>query len=108
MIVRESRMGRGGRDEERSPETPSPQTGRMEQSERSDSIRELSDSVTRERYDAITEREHHLDLPTAADREQIRDASRAYHLRGSEVDLLERTACFRSVFTDDLRRSGGD
>src|SRR5216683_714181 len=42
------------------------------------------------------------------DREPVRDEARVYHLRGSEVDLLERAACFRSVFTDDLRRASGD
>ena len=31
-----------------------------------------------------------------------------YHLRGSEVDLLERAARFRAVFTDDLKHDSGN
>jgi DNA-binding PadR family transcriptional regulator len=38
----------------------------------------------------------------------VRDEARIYQLRGSEVDLLERAARFRVVFTDDLERDTGD
>jgi hypothetical protein len=38
----------------------------------------------------------------------VRDAARVFHLRGSEVDLLERVAQFRAVFTDDLKHDTGN
>lgn len=101
-------MGRGSRDDERSPETPTPNTDRADGSERLHAIRELPDRLTLERNPDITEREHYLDLPSGLDREPIRGSSHTYHLRGSEVELLERAACFRSVFTDDLRHATGD
>ena len=52
-------------------------------------------------------REHQLTLPSGQRREAIQDG-RLYHLRGSEVDLLERAARYRAVFTDDLERDSGD
>ena len=54
------------------------------------------------------ERDHHLTLPSGRHREPVRDEARIYQLRGSEVDLLERAARFRAVFTDDLERDAGD
>ncbi len=101
-------MGRWGRDEERSPEPPASEPGRADGRERVETIRELPDQLTRDREPGVREREHHLTLPSGPDREPVRDEARVYHLRGSEVDLLERAACFRSVFTDDLRRASGD
>lgn len=101
-------MGRGGRDEERSPERSAPEPGRAAGREPAVTIRELPDKITRDRDRDLREREHHLTLPAGPDREPVRDEARVYHLRGSEVDLLERAACFRSVFTDDLRQASGD
>lgn len=101
-------MGRGGRDDERSPDRPAPEPARADGREPADTIRELPDEITRDRDPDLRAREHHLTLPSGLDREPVRDEARVYHLRGSEVDLLERAACFRSVFTDDLRRASGD
>jgi hypothetical protein len=101
-------MGRWDRDEERSPDPPAPELGRADARDRAVTIRELPDQLTRDRDLDLREREHHLTLPSGLDREAVRDQARVYHLRGSEVDLLERAACFRSVFTDDLERASGD
>jgi hypothetical protein len=101
-------MGRGDRDDDRAPEPTEAREGRTDDRKQPVEIRELPERLTLERDCDTSGREHHLDLPTGPDREQVRDAERTYHLRGSEVDLLERAACFRSVFTDDLRRASGD
>jgi len=101
-------MGRWDRDDERSSEPPAPEQARAERQERAESIRELPEQLTRDRDPDLRARGHHLTLPSGPDRESVRDDARVYHLRGSEVDLLERAACFRSVFTDDLRRASGD
>ena len=101
-------MGRWDRNEERSPEPPVPEPERADARDRAVTIRELPDQLTRDRDPDLREREHHLTLPSGLDREAVRDQARVYHLRGSEVDLLERAACFRSVFTDDLQRASGD
>jgi DNA-binding PadR family transcriptional regulator len=101
-------MGRWDRDDERSSEPPAPEQTRAERQERAESIRELPEQLTRDRDPDLRARGHHLTLPSGPDRESARDDARVYHLRGSEVDLLERAACFRSVFTDDLRRASGD
>jgi hypothetical protein len=53
-------------------------------------------------------REHRLTLPSGPQREPVRDEARVYQLRGSEVDLLERAAQFRAVFTDDLKHDTGN
>lgn len=50
-----------------------------------------------------TSREHALTLPSGSAREPVRDEGRLYHLRGSEVDLLERAGRYRAVFVDDLK-----
>jgi hypothetical protein len=50
-----------------------------------------------------TSREHALTLPSGPSREAVRDEARLYHLRGSEVDLLERAGRYRAVFTDDVQ-----
>jgi DNA-binding PadR family transcriptional regulator len=78
--------------------------------ERQPEIRELPEQLPlRTRDRDLDDREHKLTLPSGANRELVRDEGREYHLRGSEVDLLERAARFRSVFTEDLERaSGGD
>jgi hypothetical protein len=49
-----------------------------------------------------------LTLPAGLERETVRDNGREYHLRGSEVDLLERAGQFRVTFTDDLKQNVGD
>jgi hypothetical protein len=36
------------------------------------------------------------------------DQGRIYHLRGSEVELLERAAQYRVTFTEDLKQDAGD
>jgi len=38
----------------------------------------------------------------------VRDQGRIYHLRGSEVELLERAAQYRVTFTEDLKQDAGD
>jgi hypothetical protein len=53
-------------------------------------------------------REHALTLPSGAAREPVRDEGRVYHLRGSEVDLLERAGRYRAVFTEDLKADFND
>ncbi len=73
-----------------------------------DVVRELRDVEPRRPRDRGHAPEHHLTLPSGRDREHVRDGGRDYRLRGSEVDLLERTARFRSVFTEDLERDAGD
>ena len=53
-------------------------------------ITPLPDRVSpRSRDDLGESREHHLTLPDGREREEVRDSGRVYHLRGSEVDLLE-------------------
>ena len=51
------------------------------------------------------ERGHSLTLPEGRDREVVRDQRRTYHLRGSEVDLLERAGQYRVTFTEDLKQN---
>lgn len=104
-IDSDSLMGRWGRDDERSADGPGPEPGRADVRAHSATIRELPDQLTRDRDPDLREREHHLTLPSGLDREPVPGYGRVYHLRGSEVDLLERAACFRSVFTDDLQRA---
>jgi DNA-binding PadR family transcriptional regulator len=52
--------------------------------------------------------DHQLTLPSGWDRERVRLDASEYRLRGSEVELLERTGRFRAVFTDDLKRAVSD
>jgi hypothetical protein len=67
-------------------------------------ITALPDRVSpRSRDDLGEGREHHLTLPDGREREEVRDGGRVYHLRGSEVDLLERAGRYRVTFTDDLK-----
>jgi hypothetical protein len=69
-------------------------------------IRNLSDRFPPRALDGDRgERDHQLILPSGTHREPVRDDGRTYHLRRSEVDLLERAARFRSVFTRDLERA---
>ena len=53
-------------------------------------------------------REHALTLPSGSPRQPVRDEGRLYHLRGSEVDLLERIGRYRAVFVDDLKAEVND
>lgn len=53
-------------------------------------------------------REHALTLPMGPAREPVRDEARLYHLRGSEVELLERVGRYRAVFMDDLQADAKD
>ena len=55
-----------------------------------------------------TPREHALTLPSGPSREPVRDEARLYHLRGSEVELLERVGRYRAVFIDDLQADAKD
>jgi hypothetical protein len=82
--------------------------------DRSDSVRRESEPRIRALFDRVPlravdrdrgDREHQLTLPSGAHREHVRDEGRTYRLRGSEVDLLERAARFRSVFSEDLQRA---
>src|SRR5689334_7060053 len=52
-------------------------------------------------------REHSLGLPTGPEREAVHLDGRTLHLRGSEVDLLERAARFRITLTADLKADAG-
>ena len=71
-------------------------------------ITPLPDRVSpRSRDDLGEGREHHLTLPDGREREEVRDNGRVYHLRGSEVDLLERAGRYRVTFTDDLKHDSG-
>jgi DNA-binding PadR family transcriptional regulator len=62
----------------------------------------------RSRAETRAHRAHGLTLPEGRHRDEVRHDGRDYRLRGSEVDLLERAAQFRVVFTDDLRAGAGD
>jgi hypothetical protein len=69
----------------------------------------LRDSVSpRSREQIDGDRGHGLTLPEGRDREAVRDQGRTYHLRGSEVELLERAAQYRVTFTEDLKQDAGD
>lgn len=48
------------------------------------------------------------DAARRRERETVRDNGRVYHLRGSEVDLLERAGQYRVTFTDDLKHDSGN
>jgi hypothetical protein len=85
--------------------------GRIEtpRSERELEVTPLADRVApRSRDEPGAERAHTLTLPVNRDREEVRQQGRTYHLRGSEVELIERAAQYRVTFTDDLKHDGGD
>jgi hypothetical protein len=95
----------------------SPDRGPTKSSQRTDAIRHdhapevepLSERVSpRSRGEIDGDRGHGLTLPEGRDREEVRDQGRAYHLRGSEVRLLERAARYRATFTEDLKQDFGD
>lgn len=62
----------------------------------------------RSRGEIDGDREHGLTLPAGRDREEVRDHGRTFHLRGTEVELLERAAQYRVTFTEDLKQDAGD
>ncbi len=107
-------MGRYDYDDVRSHDSPSPSGADRDRAEvarrdHDSRIRSLPDQVRPRTHEIDQgEREHALTLPSGRDREVVRDEARVYHLRASEVDLLERTARFRAVFTDDLKNDSGD
>jgi hypothetical protein len=69
----------------------------------------LRDSVSpRSRAQIDRDLGHGLTLPDRRNREEVRDQGRTYHLRGSEVEVLERAAQYRVTFTEDLKQSSGD
>ncbi len=71
--------------------------------------RGLNDRVSpRSRRQIDSERGSGLTLPEGRNREEVQDQGRTYHLRGSEVALLERAARYRVTFTDELRQDAGD
>ena len=71
-------------------------------------ITPLPDRVSPRTRDEIDGgRGHSLTLPAGREREAVRDQGRTYHLRGSEVDLLERAGQFRVTFTEDLKHDAG-
>jgi hypothetical protein len=104
-------MGRLDRDDIRTPASSSPpdrDRGGVHRRELAPDIRQLPDQRSPPRPDRNRfEREHSLALPSGPDREPVRDQARTYQVRGSEVNLLERAAPFRSVFTADLERVTG-
>jgi hypothetical protein len=72
-------------------------------------ISPLPDRVSPRSREALAEgRAHCLTLPAGQGRETVRDDGRAYHLRGSEVELLERAGQFRVTFTEDLKQAAAD
>jgi hypothetical protein len=99
-------------DDARSPEVPTDRAPERTDTSRHDPelrIAPLPDRVTpRSRDGDDARREHSLTLPVGRERESVRDMGRVYHLRGSEVDLLERAAKYRVTFTDDLKRDSGN
>jgi len=69
----------------------------------------LRDRVSpRSREPIDGDRGHSLTLPEGRDCEEVRDQGRTYHLRGSEVELLERAAQYRVTFTEDLKQDASD
>jgi hypothetical protein len=68
----------------------------------------LSERVSPRSRGEINRRGHRQTLPEGRDREVVRDLGRMYHLRGSEVALLECAARYRVAFTDDLKQAAGD
>jgi hypothetical protein len=100
-------MGRWDSDDARSPEITSERSPERTDTSRHEPelrISPLPERVTpRSRDDQGDGREHSLTLPDGRERETVPDRGRVYHLRGSEVDLLERAAQYRVTFTDDLK-----
>ena len=106
-------MGRWDFDDDaRSPDASAsrePERSDIARHDREPEIRDLPDRLEDRGRDRTERgREHDLTLPEGRDRELVRHDGRDYHLRGSEVDLLERTGRFRVVFTEDLKRDAGD
>ena len=98
-------------DEARSPRDPTSETRGSETARRDGEphISPLPDRVEqRTRDESDTGRDHALTLPAGRDRELVQHEGRAYRLRGSEVDLLERAGRFRVTFTEDLKQDAGD
>ena len=91
----------GERAKEAEPRTPAkPEAGRA----RVEQLPQRAVARTR----ANDDRDHALTLPRTQHREDVRHGGQVYRLRGSEVDLLERAARYRAVFTDDLVEHSGD
>ena len=106
-------MGRYDFDDARSQGAPSPsgsdRGGDVLRRDHEPQIRPLPDRVQPRTRDVDPgARDHRLTLPAALHREPVRDETRVYQLRGSEVDLLERAARFRAVFTDDLKHDAAN
>jgi hypothetical protein len=103
-------MERWDSDDARSSTPSQPTQSREDPAQRVGAeVRQLSDHSPIRAHDRDRgEREHRLTLPSGPRREAIREGDRIYRLRGSEVDLLERAARFRSVFTEDLKRDSAD
>jgi len=95
-------------DDARLPETTSERSPDRAETSRQDPelrITPLPDRIAaRSRDDQGEGREHSLTLPDEREREVVPDRGRVYHLRGSEVDLLERAAQYRVTFTEDLKQ----
>lgn len=72
-------------------------------------ITPLRDDVSpRSRAEIDGDRGHGLTLPEGRERQDVRHQGRIYHLRGSEVDLLERAAQYRVTFTEDFKQNAAD
>ena len=65
------------------------------------------DVLPRSRTEIDGDHGHGLTLPEGRERQDVRDQGRIYHLRGSEVELLERAARYRVTFTEDLKQDAG-
>jgi hypothetical protein len=81
--------------------------GRGTADHRSVHIERLPDGLSARSVEVDGRREHGLVLPSGLDREAIHLDGRILHLRGSEVDLLERTGRFRVTLTADLKADAG-
>jgi len=110
LLVSEGRRAMGRWDVGDDARTPDPSSDRSP--ERADTLRHdpelritpLPDRVTPRPRNDDAARGHSLTLPDGREREVVRDHARVYHLRGSEVDLLEHAARYRVTFTDDLKQ----
>lgn len=81
--------------------------GRGSKETRSVAVERLPDSLPERSPTLGVRREHSLGLPTGAEREAVHLDGRTLHLRGSEVDILERAARFRVTLTADLKADAG-
>ena len=81
--------------------------GRGAHADRSLQVEHLPEGLSARAPEIGSRREHSLMLPSSLERESVRLDGRTFHLRGSEIDLLERAARFRVTLTADLKADAG-